>query len=81
MKAADKPSPQKRLRDLKGFGPKSEEILALVDINSVEDFLNVDPYQLYASLKKRSERHWPQFYLCDPGFERESTLAGCKGNK
>jgi DNA transformation protein len=52
MKAADKSSPQKRLRDLKGFGPKSEEILALVDINSVEDFLNVDPYQLYASLKK-----------------------------
>jgi hypothetical protein len=27
-----------RLRDLKGFGPKSEEILAQVDMYSVEQF-------------------------------------------
>jgi hypothetical protein len=45
MKATTKASPQARLRDLKGFGPKSEEILALVNIDSVEDFMNVDPYQ------------------------------------
>ncbi len=39
-----------RLRDLKGFGPKSEEILATVDINSVEDFMAIDPYELYKKL-------------------------------
>ena len=41
-----------RLRDLKGFGPKSEEILAKVNINSVEEFMEADPYELYAQLKK-----------------------------
>lgn len=40
-----------RLRDLKGFGPKSEEILAKVDIHSVSDFFEIDPYELYAKLK------------------------------
>jgi TfoX C-terminal domain len=40
-----------RLRDLKGFGPKSEEILAQVGIESVEQFMQVDPFQLYADLK------------------------------
>jgi DNA transformation protein len=74
MKVMSKESPQERLCDLKGFGPKSEEILAVVDINSVEDFMNVDPYQLYDKLKKevkgtglnsiyailgaRENRHW-----------------------
>ena len=40
-----------RLRDLKGFGPKSEEILAKVDIHSVSEFFEIDPYELYAKLK------------------------------
>ena len=40
-----------RLRDLKGFGPKSEEILAEVDINSVDDFMAIDPFELYKQLK------------------------------
>ena len=43
---------KKRLRDLKGFGPKSEEILAKVDIHSVSDFMNIDPFELYAQLKE-----------------------------
>lgn len=42
-----------RLRDLKGFGPKSEEILAKVNINSVEEFMATDPYELYKELKKK----------------------------
>jgi len=41
-----------RLRDLKGFGPKSEEILAKVNINTVEEFMCSDPFDLYAKLKK-----------------------------
>jgi hypothetical protein len=45
MKATSKELPKARLRDLKRFGPKSEEILAVAGINSVEDFMNVDPYQ------------------------------------
>ena len=42
---------KRRLRDLKGFGPKSEEILAIVEIYTVEDFMAVDPFDLYAKLK------------------------------
>jgi len=45
------PKPPKRLRDLNGFGPKSEEIFAKIDIHTVEDFMAVDPYELYAQLK------------------------------
>jgi len=45
-----------RLRDLKGFGPKSEEILAQVNINSVEDFMAIDPFELYKQLKKKVKR-------------------------
>ena len=42
-----------RLRDLKGFGPKSEEILAEVNINSVEEFMDIDPFELYKQLKAK----------------------------
>ena len=42
-----------RLRDLKGFGPKSEEILANVNVSSVEDFMAVDPFDLYKELKEK----------------------------
>ncbi|BCL73015.1 putative TfoX N family protein [Vibrio nigripulchritudo MADA3029] len=44
---------EKRLRDLKGFGPKSEEILATVGIHSVDDFMLADSYELYAKLKAK----------------------------
>ena len=40
-----------RLRDLNGFGPRSEEILAEVNINSVEEFMAIDPYELYAKIR------------------------------
>ena len=50
MENAYQTSP-KRLRDLNGFGPRSEEILAEVDIHSVEDFMTIDPYVLYAKIK------------------------------
>jgi DNA transformation protein len=41
-----------KLRDLKGFGPKSEEFLAQVDIHTVEEFMTTDPYELYQQLKE-----------------------------
>lgn len=44
-------SEKTRIRDLKGFGPKSEEILAKVGIYSVADFMETDPFELYANLK------------------------------
>ncbi|MFT5504993.1 MAG: DNA transformation protein [Gammaproteobacteria bacterium] len=50
MKSAYDKNPE-HLRDLNGFGPKSEEILAKVDIFSVDDFMASDPYELYARLK------------------------------
>ena len=40
-----------KLRDLKGFGPKSEAILAKVNIGSVEEFMASDPFELYKQLK------------------------------
>ena len=49
----NKNSKKIQLRDLKGFGPKSEDILAEVDIHSVSDFMDVDPYELYARLKEK----------------------------
>jgi len=42
-----------RLRDLKGFGHKSEEILALVNVHTIEDFMAIDPFDLYAKLKEK----------------------------
>lgn len=42
-----------RLRDLKGFGPKSEEILTAVEIHSLDDFFAIDPFDLYARLKQK----------------------------
>ena len=45
------PKPPKRIRDLNGFGPRSEEILAEVQIHSVEAFMAIDPYELYAKIK------------------------------
>jgi len=45
------PIPPKRIRDLNSFGPRSEEILAQVNIFSVEDFMKIDPYELYAKIK------------------------------
>jgi DNA transformation protein len=43
----------KKIRDLKGFGPKSEEIFAQININSVEEFMAKDPYQIYKELKQK----------------------------
>lgn len=45
-----------RLKELKGFGEKSEEILAKVGINSVEEFMAIDPFELYKSLKETVPR-------------------------
>ena len=44
-------TPPKRIRDLNSFGPRSEEILAEIGINSVDEFMKIDPYELYARLK------------------------------
>ncbi|MFC0131265.1 TfoX/Sxy family DNA transformation protein [Massilia eurypsychrophila] len=44
-------NPTLRIRDLKGLGPRSEEMFALVGIRTVEKFLATDPYVLYAKLK------------------------------
>ncbi|MCZ2723435.1 TfoX/Sxy family DNA transformation protein [Marinomonas sp. 15G1-11] len=39
-----------RLRDLKGFGIKTEELLNAVGIDSVTTYLNSDPILVYASI-------------------------------
>jgi DNA transformation protein len=40
-----------RIRDLKGFGPINEEALAGVGIHSVDEFMAIDPFELYKQLK------------------------------
>lgn len=45
------PTSPKRLSDLNSFGPRSEEILAEISIHTVEDFMAIDPYELYAKIK------------------------------
>lgn len=40
-----------RIRDLKGLGPRSEEMFALIGILTMQEFLATDPYALYAKLK------------------------------
>ncbi|TVZ41799.1 DNA transformation protein [Alteromonadaceae bacterium 2753L.S.0a.02] len=42
---------QKRLSDLKGLGERSEEVLAMVGIHTVEEFLAADPFEIYKDLK------------------------------
>ncbi len=41
----------KRLKDLNGFGPRSEEILAEVNIHSLKEFMAIDPYDLYVLIQ------------------------------
>ncbi|OUR73078.1 transcriptional regulator [Methylophaga sp. 41_12_T18] len=45
-----------RLKDLKGFGDKSEQILAKVGIHSVDKFMSADPFKLYKKLKQTVPR-------------------------
>ncbi len=42
-----------RLRDLKGFGPKSEIIFSQIGIHSVAEFMAIDPFDLYKMLKQQ----------------------------
>ena len=46
-----KENSQMRLKDLKGFGEKSEEILATLGIYTVEEFMATDAFELYKTLK------------------------------
>lgn len=41
-----------KLRDLKGFGIKSEEMLAKVGIHSVEQFMETDSFEIYKQVKQ-----------------------------
>ncbi|MCJ8313677.1 MAG: TfoX/Sxy family DNA transformation protein [Saccharospirillaceae bacterium] len=41
------PKTPKHIRDLNSFGPKCEEIFAKVDIHTVQDFMNIEPFELY----------------------------------
>lgn len=42
----------KRIRDLPGLGPKSEQMLAAINMVSVEQFLASDAFDLYSELSK-----------------------------
>ena len=42
-----------RLRNLKGLGIRSEEMLSQVGIYCVDDFIASDPFEIYKSLKEK----------------------------
>lgn len=43
--------PPAELSALPGLGPRSEEMLAAIGIQSVDEFMAADPYEMYAKLK------------------------------
>ena len=68
------PKPPKRIRDLNGFGPRSEEILAEVGIHSVEEFMAIDPYDLYAKIKPKKGMGLNSIYAIIGARENQSWL-------
>ena len=42
-----------RIRDLPGLGPQSEKMLQRIQIETPEQFLAADPFELFARLKKQ----------------------------
>ena len=75
------PTPPKRLRDLNGFGPRSEEILAEVDIHSVEDFMAIDPFVLYTKIKPMKGMGLNSIYSIIGARENVSWLVIAKTRK
>ena len=43
-----------KLADLPGLGPKSAEYLSFISIKSTEQFMQADPFELYARLKQHT---------------------------
>ncbi len=41
-----------RIRDLEGLGPKSEAMLASIDVESIEGFKRSDAFEMYKKLKE-----------------------------
>lgn len=75
------PTPPQRLRDLNGFGPRSEEILAEVGIDSVEAFMNIDPYELYRKIKPMKGMGLNSIYAIIGARENRSWLEVAKTRK
>ncbi len=44
-----------RIRDLKGMGPKSEQQLQVIGIKTVKQFMQEDPFDIYARLKTTAD--------------------------
>ena len=75
------PIEPKRLRDLNGFGPRSEEILAQVGICSVSDFMAIDPFELYAMIKPMQGMGMNSIYAIIGARENVSWLDIAKTRK
>lgn len=45
--------PVRRLRDMKGLGPRCEEWLPLVGINTPDDLRAANPFELYGRLRQQ----------------------------
>ena len=75
------PKEPKKLRDLNGFGPRSEEILAEVGIHSVNDFMAIDPYDLYTKIKPMKGMGLNSIYAIIGARENLSWLEVAKTRK
>lgn len=74
-------TPPKRLRDLNGFGPRSEELLAEVGIHTIAEFMAIDPYALYAKLKPMKGMGLNSIYAIIGARENLSWLEVAKTRK
>lgn len=43
-----------RIRDLEGLGPKSEIMLASIDVDSADEFKRSDAFDMYRRLKEKN---------------------------
>ncbi|WP_334186878.1 TfoX/Sxy family DNA transformation protein [Noviherbaspirillum sp.] len=52
MEEAKGDSAAMRIRDLKGLGPKTEQMLSIIGITRAEQLLAGDPFEIYAQLRQ-----------------------------
>ncbi len=53
MEDAKAKSATMRIRDLKGLGPKTEQMLSVIGITHAEQLFASDPFEVYAQLRQK----------------------------
>ena len=74
-------SAMKKIRDLEGLGPKSESLLAGVGVDTVDAFLEQDPFVLYQQLKANSTISLNMLYALIGAQEGRAWQDVCRDRK